>query len=81
MTETAESPYLLEVRGDNPHQIQEDLNAAVDQAVSYATAVGRHGVLATQHRPTLYTVALNPAVPYGQIHERRLMDLAGAGSE
>ena len=72
MTESTDTQYLLEVRGDNPLQIREDLNGAVDRAIAHAMKIGRHGVLVTQHSYTLYTVALSNDVPYGQILERRL---------
>jgi hypothetical protein len=78
MTETVENSELLEVRGDKPLQIQEDLDVAVDRAVSQATRIGHHGVLVIQHSPTFYTVALSPDVPYGQIQERRMPDSASA---
>ena len=71
MTEATDTPYLLEVRGDNPLQIREDLNGAVDRAIAHAMKIGRHGVLVTQHSYTFYTVALSNDVPYGQIRERR----------
>jgi hypothetical protein len=76
MTETVENSDLLEVRGDKPLRIQEDLDVAVDRAVLQATQIGRHGVLVIQHSPTFYTVALSPDVPYGQIQERPMPDSA-----
>jgi hypothetical protein len=79
MTEQAATPYLLEISGDNAHQIREDLNDAVNRAVGQAMTVGQHGVLVTQHSHTFYTVALSRDVPYGQTHERRLGQTADAG--
>jgi hypothetical protein len=74
MTESINASYLLEIRGDKPRQIREDLNGAVDRAVTHAMKVGRHGLLVTQHSYTFYTVALSKDVPYGKIQERRLTD-------
>jgi hypothetical protein len=79
MTEATDASYLLEVRGDKPLQIREDLDKAVNKAIAHAVKVGRHGVLVTQHSYTYYTVALTKDVPYGQIQERRLAS-ADAGT-
>jgi hypothetical protein len=78
MTEITDASYLLEVRGDKAQQIREDLNGAVDRAISHAKKVGRHGVLVTQHSYTFYTVTLSKDVPYGQIRERRPTESVGA---
>lgn len=79
MEETmAEAAYLLEVKGYEASQIREDLNAAINQAVTHAVNVGGHGILVTQHSHTFYTVTLSKEVPHGQTMERRLADTAGA---
>ncbi|MGX1163452.1 hypothetical protein FBY31_4425 [Arthrobacter sp. SLBN-100] len=72
MTEATDASYLLEVRGDKPLQLREDLDKAVDKAIAHAVKIGRHGVLVTQYSYSYYTVALTEDVPYGQIQERRL---------
>lgn len=77
----AEAPYLLEVKGNEASQIREDLNAAINKAVTHAVNVGGHGILVTQHSHSFYTVALSKEVPYGQTMERRLGDTAGARLE
>lgn len=74
MTEQADAPYLLEVRVHEASRIHDDLNGAVDRAVSHAINKGGYGVLVTQHSYTFYTVALSEEVPYGQIMERRLTE-------
>lgn len=72
MIEPAEPPYLFEVRGEQPHQLREDLNDAVNRAVTHAIQIGHYGVLVTQHSYGFYTVALSKDVPFGQTHEQRL---------
>jgi len=74
MVDTIESLYLLEVRGEQPRQIREDLNGAVNRAVTHAMQIGHHGVLVTQHSYTFYTVALSKDVPFGQTKEQRLTE-------
>jgi hypothetical protein len=48
MTGQNDASYLLEVRGGEAQQIREDLNGAVDRAISHAEKAGRYGVLVTQ---------------------------------
>lgn len=62
---------VLEVRAYDPDTIENDLNTAVEIARKPAMQEGRHGILATQHGYTSYTVAVSRDVPYGQTHERR----------
>lgn len=82
MTEATDASFLLEIRGDNPLQIREDINGAVESAIAHAVKVGHHGVLVTQHSYTYYTVTLSNDVPYGQIGERRLASAdAGTSSQ
>ena len=80
MTEATDAFYLLEVRGDKPLQIREDLDRAVDSAIAHAVKGGLHGVLVTQHSYTYYTVTLSNDVPYGQIRERRLASTDAAAT-
>ena len=71
MTQTTDTAFILEVRGDKPGQIREDLDLAVKRVISHAVEIGQHGVLVTQHNYCLYSVTLSEDVPYGQIEERR----------
>lgn len=79
MTADSATPYLLEIRGEQPLQISEALNGAVATAVDRAMEIGQHGVLMTQHSHTFYTVSLSQDVPYGQILERRATEPVTAG--
>jgi hypothetical protein len=63
---TAES---LEVRVDCASQIEERLNAAVQDLQTVAARTG-HGILVTRLSPGQYTIALSAQVPFGQTRER-----------
>lgn len=59
--------FLIETQ--DAHQRDEDLNAAVEAALQYATKEGMHGILVTRHGHTTFTVAVSGKVPYGQTWE------------
>jgi hypothetical protein len=57
------------VTGNSPTQIEDELSTAVVLIHQHAHEV-RHGILVTRLDPGTYTVALDPAVPYGMTDER-----------
>lgn len=65
------SHLVLEVTGQDPESIQDNLTAAVEQACTAAVRRGSHGIMITQHDFNSFTVMLSEEVPYGQTWERR----------
>ena len=70
MIRTTENGRCYCVTGDEPHLIEEDLNAAVELAQQQALEEGRHGILVTRHGPASFTVAVSADVPFGITRER-----------
>lgn len=65
-------PHLvLEVTGQDPDVIQDNLTAAVEAAREQAMLAGGYGIVVTQHASDSFTVALSADVPYGQTREQR----------
>lgn len=58
----------IEVRVDSACQIEERLNAAVQDLQSLASLT-RHGILVTRVNPGHYTVSLSDKVPFGLTRE------------
>jgi hypothetical protein len=71
MISTIEVGRTFFVEGNDPHLIEADLNAAVEQARQHAMEEGRHGILVTRHGHTTFTVAVSEDVPFGQTQERQ----------
>jgi hypothetical protein len=71
MISTIEVGRTFFVEGNDPHIIEADLNAAVEQARQHAMEGGRHGILVTRHGHTTFTVAVSEDVPFGQTQERQ----------
>ncbi|PVZ54056.1 hypothetical protein [Arthrobacter sp. H-02-3] len=69
MTNPLESEWTCFVEANEPHLIEENLNAALDVALEHAMKDGRFGILVTRHGHTRFTVALSADVPYGQTME------------
>lgn len=64
------SELILEITADDPHTVQQDLNAAEDIAREHAMEL-HHGILVTQHDYTKYTVEVSRDVPFGETQEVR----------
>lgn len=62
---------VLEVTGEDPESLQNNLTAAVNEVCTLAVRLGRHGIMVTQHDFNSFTVRLSPDVPYGQTWEQR----------
>lgn len=69
MISTMDGGRVFLVETDDAHRLDEDLNAAVEAALQFATKEGRHGILVTRHGHTTFTVAVSGKVPYGQTWE------------
>lgn len=68
---------VLEVTGQDPDSLQDNLTAAVNEACALAMRLGRHGIMVTQHDFNSFTVRLSPDVPYGQTWEQRKFGKTG----
>ncbi len=68
---------ILEVTGQDPESLQNNLTAAVNEACELAMLIGGHGILVTQHDFNSFTVSLSPDVPYGQTWEQRSFGRSG----
>jgi hypothetical protein len=62
---------VLEVTGQDPDAVQDNLTAAVHAAREQAMLVGGYGIMITQHDFDSFTVAPSADVPYGQTYEQR----------
>lgn len=69
MISTIEAGRTFLVEADAPHEIDRDLNAAVDAALLHAIQDGSQGILVTRHGHSTFTVAVSSKVPYGQTME------------
>lgn len=57
----------------NPVDRDDQLSSALAHAIHAALSAKNRGILITRHHYSRYTVALSPAVPYGQTHELDLL--------
>lgn len=69
MISTIEDGRTFFVEADEPREIEQDLNAAVDAALLHAIQDGSQGILVTRHGHSTFTVAVSSKVPYGQTME------------
>ncbi|MBG6215937.1 hypothetical protein IWX75_000374 [Arthrobacter sp. CAN_A6] len=60
----------IQVRADNALQLEERLNAALEDLQHVATGTCSQGILIDRTQPGHYTVSLSSEVPYGYTHER-----------
>lgn len=65
---------VLEVTGQDPDEIQDNLTAAVNAVRKQALLTGDCGILIIQHGFGSFTVSLNASVPYGETHEQRQLE-------
>lgn len=71
MTITKGNGPTYHVLCNQPHLIDQDLDAAVELAVKQSIESGaKHGILVTRFGPSSFTVAVSAEVPYGMTHER-----------
>ncbi|MFF1384286.1 hypothetical protein ACFVWT_12050 [Arthrobacter sp. NPDC058288] len=71
MISAIEVGRTLLVEAADPRLIDEELNAAVEQARQHAMEEGTSGILVTRLGHTTFTVAVSADVPFGQTHERQ----------
>lgn len=69
MISTIEAGRAFFIEANDPRLLDEELNTAVDAAIKQAMEEGRHGILVTRHGNTVFTVAVNAKVRYGQTLE------------
>jgi hypothetical protein len=69
MISTIEAGRTFFVEANEPLEIEQDLNAAVDAALLHAMQDGSQGILVTRHGHSTFTVAVSSKVPYGQTME------------
>ena len=69
MTAPSPQPVTI-VNADNPADLHEKLDAAVESALEIAIKQ-QHGILVTQHGFGSFTVAVSPEVPFGVTAEKQ----------
>ncbi|MFF2246183.1 hypothetical protein ACFVTM_18635 [Arthrobacter sp. NPDC058130] len=69
MISTIEASRTFFVEANEPHEIEQELNAAVDAARQHAMKDGSQGILVTRHGHSIFTVPVSSKVPYGQTNE------------
>jgi hypothetical protein len=77
MITTIEPGRYFHVTGTTPDELDMNINAAVEIVREYAVRELGHGICVTRHEIDLYTVALNPHVPYGMTVERDWLNSCG----
>lgn len=60
----------IDVQAEDALQLEERLNAALEDLQHAATVTCSQGILIDRVQPGRYTVSLSSEVPYGYTHER-----------